>query len=165
MWNFLLAVSAMSIRHFCFLSCRQTLETLFQHTWFIIRVCKYFFFIPTIRYNHLFCRYSTMTCGTASSHTGSSDRPRGSGLQSFYCFGVTDSGSLHVLRLAAGDISLEHIIPSMQTVCSGSAGALDMVLASPMEVRLYTLCPFFCFQTVSVGSRHDCAVDSRALQS
>ncbi len=120
-------------RYFCIFVCGQLLEASLKHFRLFVSVCT--FFLPSFFYViSSLDRYSTMTCGAASSLNCYGDCPECPSVQSVCCFGITDSGSLHIFRLNSGVIALEHIIPSMQTVSSGVSSALEMILASSMEV-------------------------------
>ena len=78
-----------------------------------------------------------MTCSNiALPHTCTAARTESSTVKSVSCFGVTESGNLHILRIVSGCIMLAHIIPSLQMVSLGVPSALEMVLAAPLEVCL-----------------------------
>jgi hypothetical protein len=79
-----------------------------------------------------FDRYTAMSCATLAQHR--TDRLQASNVSSVRVLCVTETGDLHILRISAAGISLEHVIPSMRMVMSGVACTFEMILATAMEV-------------------------------
>jgi hypothetical protein len=122
-------------RHVLFCSLGKAMEALCQHSRKFVSVILFsnaiLQFAP---FDVAFVRYTAMSCATSALHR--TDRLQGSNVSSARVHCVTEMGDLHIVRISAAGISLEHVIPSMRMVMSGVPCNFEMILAVAMEVRV-----------------------------
>ncbi len=78
-------------------------------------------------------RYMTISSGNVSMPHRTNE-PEHPGYSSVRVYGITETGNLHILSVHPTGILLQHIIPSMRMVSSGSSCTSELILASVMEV-------------------------------